>query len=262
MPNKEKTPFVSVVLTTYNRKELLKETIDSILDQTFVDFELIVIDNYSNYDFIEYMKSFNDDRIRFYQNQNEGVIAVNRNYAIKKAKGEYIAFCDDDDIWDKEKVKLQVAQILKKPDTILVSTNFSLINDKSSKLKTSLSKKIKYLIISKFKNPKFSLSYMNYIIFSSVLIKKQNILFSENVELIGTEDFEFNLRLSFLKGNFSFINKELVKYRIHSNANSYKGRIEFVSRFIEVIEKNKLNLTLTQKYFFIFRKKIFKFLKY
>ena len=256
-----KNPFVSVVVTTFNRKKLLKETVDSILNQTFTDFELIVVDNYSNYDFMEYMKSFNDDRIRFYQNRNDGVIAVNRNYAIRRSKGEYIAFCDDDDIWSRQKIELQVEQVIKNPDTILVSTNFSLINDNSLILKSSIGKRIKYLFISIFENPKYCLSYMNYIIFSSVLIKNKSIYFSEKSELIGSEDFEFNLRLSFLKGNFYFINEELVNYRIHLDAASFNRRIEFVARFLRVIEISLTHLTLTQKCFFYLRKTIFKFLK-
>ena len=88
------SPLISVIVTTYNRKRLLKQTLDSILNQTFTDFELIVVDNYSDYNFISYIKSFNDKRIKSFQNKNNGVIAVNRNYGIIKAQGKYIAFCD------------------------------------------------------------------------------------------------------------------------------------------------------------------------
>ena len=105
-------PLVSVVVTTYNRRELLMKTIDSILNQTYKNFELIVVDNYSDYDFLSYLKSFNDERIRSFQNKNEGIIAVNRNFGIKKAKGEYIAFCDDDDIWFPKKLELQLKTML------------------------------------------------------------------------------------------------------------------------------------------------------
>ena len=66
-------PSVSVIVTTYNRKELLRETIDSILCQTFNDFELIIVDNFSNYNIFEYIKSFRDSRIRVFQNNNNGI---------------------------------------------------------------------------------------------------------------------------------------------------------------------------------------------
>lgn len=113
MKKEIKIPLVSVIVTTYNRKELLKETIDSILSQTFTDFELIVVDNYSNYDFIEYIKSFNDLRIRPFQNQNNGIIAINRNIGINNARGEYIAFCDDDDLWKPNKLKIQYSFLIE-----------------------------------------------------------------------------------------------------------------------------------------------------
>ena len=95
-------PKVSVVVTTYNRPDLVKETIDGILNQTFQDFELIVVDNYSNYDFFELIENIGGKKIRAFQNQNNGVIAVNRNVGIKNAIGEYIAFCDDGRILPKE----------------------------------------------------------------------------------------------------------------------------------------------------------------
>ena len=63
-----KFPLVSVIVTTFNRKELLKETIDSILKQTFTDFELIVVDNYSEYNFVDYIKSFSDNKLIAFQN--------------------------------------------------------------------------------------------------------------------------------------------------------------------------------------------------
>lgn len=101
-------PQVSVIVTTYNRKELLAETIQSILCQTFQDFELIVVDNFSNYDFQAHLQSFNSEKIVPFQNANDGVIAVNRNFALEKAKGKYVAFCDDDDYWEPDKLQRQL----------------------------------------------------------------------------------------------------------------------------------------------------------
>ena len=90
---------VSVVVTTYNRAHIVTEAIESILNQTFGDFELIIVDNYSNDNTEEVIKSYKDERIKYFKNRNNGIIAVNRNYGISKAQGEYIAFCDDDDLW-------------------------------------------------------------------------------------------------------------------------------------------------------------------
>ena len=95
----EDTPLVSVILITYNRECFLKETIDSILAQTYRNFELIIIDNFSDYDFNALVNSYHSNKIRAFQNQNNGIIAINRNFGIERARGNYLAFCDDDDIW-------------------------------------------------------------------------------------------------------------------------------------------------------------------
>ena len=71
---------VNIIITTYNRPELLSKTILSILSQTYYNFELIIIDNFSNYDFFKLIHNFNDDRIKGFQNQNNGIISINRNY--------------------------------------------------------------------------------------------------------------------------------------------------------------------------------------
>ena len=107
-------PKVSVILTTYNRPDLVKKTILSILNQTFIDFELIVVDNYSDYNFLGLIEEINDQRIYAFQNKNNGNISINRNFALEIAKGDFIAFCDDDDIWENNKLQVQVDFICKK----------------------------------------------------------------------------------------------------------------------------------------------------
>jgi len=91
-------PCVSVIVTTFKRVKLLSETLDSILAQTFTDFELIVVDNISEDGTREYVTGIADSRVRYFRNANHGVIAVNRNYGIRQSEGKYIAFCDDDDL--------------------------------------------------------------------------------------------------------------------------------------------------------------------
>lgn len=88
----EDTPLVSVILITYNRECFLKETIDSILAQTYRNFELIIIDNFSDYDFNALVNSYHSNKIRAFQNQNNGIIAINRNFGIERARGNYLAF--------------------------------------------------------------------------------------------------------------------------------------------------------------------------
>ena len=104
----EGCPLVSVIVPTYNRTQLLRETIESILSQTFDNFELIIVDNVSEDGTEQYVNGLEDPRIRYFRNANNGIIAVNRNVGIQNAKGKYIAFCDDDDLWLPRKLAQQV----------------------------------------------------------------------------------------------------------------------------------------------------------
>lgn len=206
-------PLVSVIVTTYNRKELLKETIDSILNQTFRKFELIVVDNFSDYDFFAHIESFNDDRIIAFQNSNSGIIAANRNYGINKAKGEYIAFCDDDDIWYPDKLDCQLKE-LHDNSSGLCFTNFDYINEDGMKLEK------KHKIKKRYLKPTFNKFILGGggICNSSVMIRREIVgtvgLFDEDSQLIAVEDYHYWARILH-KYKGCCIGKKLVSYRIN-----------------------------------------------
>ena len=209
------SPLVSIIVTTFNRKQILKETIDSILNQTFENFELIVIDNFSNYDYITYMDSFNDIRIKPFQNNNNGIIALNRNFGIMKSKGKYIAFCDDDDIWFPSKLEKQI-NVMKN------SSNKGVYCMQKHFGKTNIFSD--YFGIGPFpfrqKTDTKSLIRVNCIPFSTVLLKKNIFdkvkLFNEEKIFIGIEDHELWIRISKVS-NFNFIPEVLVLHRVHKN---------------------------------------------
>ncbi len=210
---------VSVIVTTYNRPEFLKETINSILNQTFVDFELIVVDNNSNYDFFKLIDSLNDSRIKAFQNENNGIISVNRNFGIKLSKGKYIAFCDDDDLWERDKLERQIKMTSKGYNFIFTNTKYF----KSSKglFNKVYSKYVISLIINKLNNKisYFLLSVTNPIVNSSVLVKKNlisKIKFNESILYTATEDYQLWIQI-YDSAKPYYIKKELVKYRIHEN---------------------------------------------
>ena len=124
-------PIVSVIVTTFNRCEMLGETIASIINQSFQDFELIIVDNMSQDGTEQFIKNIKDARIRYFRNPNFGIIASNRNYGIAKSRGFYIAFCDDDDLWKKNKLELQLNYLNKNPDVVMCySQAESFLDDK------------------------------------------------------------------------------------------------------------------------------------
>lgn len=116
---------ISVIVTTYNRFNLLQETINSILNQTYKNFELIIIDNYSIDNTEKIVKTYikKDKRIKYYKNKNNGIVAINRNFGINKSQGRFIAFCDDDDVWINNKLEKQILEFKKDKKIGLICTN-------------------------------------------------------------------------------------------------------------------------------------------
>jgi len=108
-------PKVSVVILTFNRAKLLSQAIRSVLDQTFQDFEIIVIDDCSTDATGQTVKNFSDKRIKYIRHEFNKGEGAGRNNGIGIATGEYIAFLDDDDEWLPEKLRLQVACLDQAP---------------------------------------------------------------------------------------------------------------------------------------------------
>lgn len=103
----EKPPTVSIIIPTYNRAHLLGRAIQSVLNQTYKDFELIVVDDGSTDNTEQIVRSFSDERIRYVRHKKNKGVAAARNTGIKTARGEYMAFQDSDDEWLPEKLEKQ-----------------------------------------------------------------------------------------------------------------------------------------------------------
>lgn len=106
-------PLVSVVMPTYNRACLLGHAIQGVLDQTFKDYELIIVDDASVDNTMDIVARFNDDRIMYFRHEKKSGGSSARNTGIKAARGEYIAFIDDDDEWMPDKIEKQVEKFGK-----------------------------------------------------------------------------------------------------------------------------------------------------
>ena len=100
---------VSVITASYNCAKFIEESIKSVLNQTYDNLELIIIDDCSTDNTDEIIKKYlSDQRIRYLKNEKNSGAAVSRNYALREAKGKWIAFLDSDDLWLPEKLELQV----------------------------------------------------------------------------------------------------------------------------------------------------------
>lgn len=110
--------MVSVIIPSFNREVSIKNSIESVLDQTWTDIEVIVVDDGSTDRTKEIVKSINDDRLKYCYQDNAGA-CVARNHGIDLAKGEYIAFHDSDDIWRKNKLEKQMNVLLNDESDIV-----------------------------------------------------------------------------------------------------------------------------------------------
>lgn len=230
-------PTVSVVVTTFNRAKLLAETLDSILAQTYTDFELIVVDNISEDGTREYVAGLADPRIRYFRNPNEGVIAVNRNYGIQQARGKYIAFCDDDDLWLADKLRQQVEILEQKPEVALCYTHAeSFSGDKVIRQKMT-GRQI-------HRNHFFQLLRGNFISNSSVLVRREVV---QELGLLTTdrtvfEDYDMWLRIA-KRYELASIDASLIRYRLHVT-NASGTRAAATLRAIRTLEATAKSLRL------------------
>ena len=196
--------LVSVIIPAYNRPEFLKPTINSIIRQSISEIQVIVVSNGLNKENKEVSNSFNDNRIEFYEQENKGSPSAPRNYGIKKAKGKYIAFCDDDDIWIADKLEKQIAALENNPDCGICYTKMLRFDGK-------INGQCHMAGPADFK----SLLFTNTVPISSVLVKRSLLnthkLFCETKEVGNSEDYEFLLRLS-LYTNLYFVDDYLIEY--------------------------------------------------
>jgi len=117
--------LVSVIIPTYNRADIITEAINTVLEQTYQNFEIIVIDDGSTDNTCEVIKNIDDSRIQYIYQENSGRPSLARNTGIKISIGEYIAFLDSDDLWHREKLEKQI-DILDNNNNIGLVTNWSL----------------------------------------------------------------------------------------------------------------------------------------
>jgi glycosyltransferase involved in cell wall biosynthesis len=121
-------PKVSVVIPAYNAMAYLPETLDTVLKQTFTDFEVLIINDGSSDHIVQWASQVTDPRVKLISQENQGV-SIARNTGIAHAQGEYLAFLDADDLWEPTKLEKQVQCLEDKPEVGLVYTWTLLIDE-------------------------------------------------------------------------------------------------------------------------------------
>ncbi len=204
-----KDKLITVIIPTYNRAGRLKFAMKSVLNQTYTNFELIIVDDGSKDNTKEVIETFNDNRIKYIWQEHSGLPAVARNTGLKNANGEYIAFLDSDDIWFHNKLKRQIEIITQKKKVLLIATNAIIFNNKFHYIGNTNNQKDKFVSYDKL------LDY-NIIVNSTVLFKKLIIdkigYLDDNPLAVGIEDFDYWLRILEYRNNSIFITKEILCY--------------------------------------------------
>lgn len=199
-------PKVSIIIPTYNRAHLIGRAIQSVLNQTYQDFELIIVDDGSRDDTEKFVKCLEDERIVYIRHEENKGPSAARNTGIKESKGEYIAFQDSDDEWFSEKLEKQIEVFHNSPPEVGVvySGFFRIENDRKIYIPRG------FFILKEGKIHK-ELLKGNFIGTPAVLIKKQCFerrrYFDEN--LPAFEDWELWIEISKYY-EFRYINEPLL----------------------------------------------------
>lgn len=237
-------PTVSVVMPVYNGSDYLQESIDSILNQTYSDFEFIIIDDCSTDNTWEILKlnSQQDKRIKLFQNSENLGLIKSLNKGINVAKGQYIARQDADDISLPTRLEQEVEVLEKQPDCILVSSNIQVIKGSNKKVIEIMRKACKPELV-----PWHLLFYNRIGGHSQVMYRREFVMaiggYSELYPHI--EDYELWCRLSRTGKKIIILPEILLTYRRHGQSISAKKSKEQESNRYKQVKANIEHLTGT-----------------
>ena len=233
-----KDPLISIVMNCYNGEKYLEESLKSIINQTYKNWELIFWDNLSTDNSKKVFQSFNDKRFKYYLANKHTVLYEARNLAIKKTQGEFIAFLDTDDVWFKDKLDLQI-NLFSKKNIGLVYTNYINYNKKNFFIKKKLASKkpLPFGNITKKLIEEYSVGMLTVMIKKKLLDNHQDIF---DVKFDMLADMDFILRFS-KKTEFGSIQKPLAIYRQHENQLQNKNLAIQVEQMFKWYEKIKIS---------------------
>ena len=239
MENKKKEKEkIDIILPNYNSSLFIAETINSVLNQSYKNWKLIIVDDFSDKKTTDILKKFSSNKkIKvFWQKKNRGA-GFCRNYAIKKSNSPFIAFIDSDDIWKKNKLENQI-NFMKKNNFSFTYTNYEIFGKKMKKV---------------YNPPK--LNYLNFIkntsiATSTMMIKREKIKSIKFTNSKICEDYYFKCKL-LKKVKFAYcLKKNLTKYRIRDKSLQSNNIRNFY--WIWKINKNYNNLNFFENFISLF----------
>lgn len=247
--------MVSIIMPNYNAARFLNETIESVQAQTYPDWELLFVDDCSTDDSIQKVREFakKDPRIRVFQNEKNSGAAYSRNFALREAKGKWIAFLDSDDVWLPRKLEEQLT-FMAQTGAKFSYTAFERIDEKSESLGT--------IITGPKKVSRRALFRYDYLGCLTVMYDAKTIgLVQVEESLKNRNDYAIWLKASKFADCF-YLDRCLAKYRVRAGSISHSGfksKLKNQYRLFRVGEKKNAvsaAMCVAQNVFFGVLKKI------
>lgn len=224
----DNTDLISVIIPTYNRAHLIKRSVESVLNQTYKNIELIIVDDGSTDNTKEIIDSINDKRIKYIYQANQGAASA-RNKGIDLAEGQYIAFQDSDDVWHSNKLKKQIVILKQKNADIVFCKLFQYGNIR------------KKILSNQFKPGFLPKNVLPINIFPQTILGNANIFKNNRFDIIPLEDFEILLRIQ-KKHSIYCIDEAMVDYYLQPDSLSQKFE-QRIKCLKTILDKNEKFLT-------------------
>jgi glycosyltransferase involved in cell wall biosynthesis len=217
------SPTISVIIPVFNSGKFLHEALDSILWQTYADFELIVIDDGSSDNSKEIIRSYSDPRIRFYSNDKNSGLPYTLNKGIDLVTGKFIARMDGDDIALPSRFEKQVQYLYDHPEVAMIDTIMEYIDEQGNKLNRYNSTALEFEQVYRL------MPRINCLGHSSIMIRTE-ILKAYRYKPVANEDYDLWLRMLADGLLIHKIKEPLLQYRVHTASytrEAYKGGRQF-----------------------------------
>jgi len=229
-----KNQKISVIMTCYNRPDFLKISIESILNQTYSNFELIIVDDCSNKKTIELLQKYKkkDSRVRLYFNKKNLGPTYTFNRGLSLSKSNIIARMDSDDISHYKRLEIQIEYLKRNPKVFVVGTGVNFINKKGDIIRKLFLKKEQKEIwkVLKYTSPLINTSYM-----ANTDKKSKKLLYLNNLFYPADDYFSW---YKILKEKYQITNIDniLVDYRVHQSESYFKSRLQGLKTLL--VQKN------------------------
>jgi glycosyltransferase involved in cell wall biosynthesis len=237
-------PLVSIIIPTYNRAHLIGETIQSVISQTYTNWELLVIDDGSEDETEAVVSGFKDHRISYFRLNHTGYLGRVKNYGIRKSSGEYIAFLDSDDLWRPDKLEWQLKLLSQHPDARFIISNGEQFGPGAIHLPSKEELFVGNLFLAQLSEGRFCFLTPS-LVFRKDVINDTGLL---DETTLTTRDIHFFYRMSYRFPGI-FTNERLVRIRKHDGNTSTAANVQSHHNYLAMIEEFRDNKMISEKLF-------------